>query len=76
MFFFSTSECFGSRANNEICKNFITSEMFEFHSTYYLLIFYKIRGFYIPSPSKAEAGHLGVIVHENAGADSWETCSD
>lgn len=43
--------------------------------TYSLHISPKMRGFYIPSPGKEEPGYLGVVAHEQKGANSWETHS-
>lgn len=44
-------------------------------NAYSLHISHQMRGFCIPCPSKAEPGYLGVMAHEQKGADSWETHS-
>ena len=41
-----------------------------------LNISYKMRGFYIRYPDKADQGYPGVTTHEQKGADSWETQTD
>lgn len=44
-------------------------------NTYSSHISPKMRGFYIPCPGKAESVYLGIMAHEQKGADSWETRS-